>query len=157
MIEHKIILIAILYPYWTTIGPPHLTSVDDAHCNCGKGKETEENMSQGISGRITNGYTPEHRPWMVFLRMTYTDNAPGRCGGTILNDKWVVSAAHCFCERDISRTKLCERSSRNGHMELKVLWTKRNNGPTKEIWAIMGQSDIRYWQYRAVSKEKGII
>ena len=159
MIVYRILLIAMVYACWTTksLGVLDLASVDDANCNCGKGKETKEIMSQDINGRITNGYIPDHRPWMVFLRMTYTDNSPGRCGGAILNDKWVISAAHCFCERDMSMTKLCERRSRNGRKELKILWAKSNNGPTKEIWAVIGLSDIRYWQYETANKRRGIL
>ena len=161
MTEYKILLIAVVYASINcttkSLALRHLKSVDDGLCNCGKGKETDEIMSHDISGKITNGYRPDHRPWMVSLQMTYTDNSPGRCGGAILNHKWVISAAHCFCERDVSMTKLCERRSRNGRKELKVLWKNRHNGPTKEIWAIIGRSDISFWKYDAANKRKGTI
>ena len=48
--------------------------------------------------RIVNGYQPKHRPWMVYFEYRGLSRSPYRCGGSIINKKWVLSAAHCFCE-----------------------------------------------------------
>ena len=48
-----------------------------------------------ISNRITNGFQAESRiPWQVTITI---GNA--LCGGTILNEDTILSAAHCFLRR----------------------------------------------------------
>lgn len=51
-------------------------------------------------GRIVNGYpaTPGLIPWQVGVRK-WTANMKYQghhCGGTIINDYWILSAAHCY-------------------------------------------------------------
>lgn len=43
--------------------------------------------------KIVGGYEcePHSQPWMVFLRTT-----SHQCGGTLINQNWVLSAAHCY-------------------------------------------------------------
>uniref|UniRef100_A0A670JJR7 Peptidase S1 domain-containing protein n=1 Tax=Podarcis muralis TaxID=64176 RepID=A0A670JJR7_PODMU len=43
-------------------------------------------------GRIIGGYPclPHSQPWQAYLTGTYT------CGGTLIADSWVVTAAHCY-------------------------------------------------------------
>lgn len=44
-------------------------------------------------------------PWQVAIGYFGEDTYEGQfCGGTILNDRWVASAAHCFFEGDGNRT-----------------------------------------------------
>ncbi|NXV80192.1 KLK14 protein, partial [Atlantisia rogersi] len=42
-------------------------------------------------GRIVGGYpcVPRSQPWQVFIY------SPVRCGGVLLRDRWVLTAAHC--------------------------------------------------------------
>jgi secreted trypsin-like serine protease len=50
------------------------------------------------SGRIVNGVNARqgYWPWIVstqFFRFEF--GGAGLCGGSILNDRWIISAAHC--------------------------------------------------------------
>lgn len=35
-------------------------------------------------------------PWMVHLNITSNGADTWGCGGTLINDEWVLTAAHCF-------------------------------------------------------------
>ena len=44
------------------------------------------------------GYNPLHRPWMTFIQVK-KDKSKFNCGGSIINNYWILSAGHCFCEK----------------------------------------------------------
>ena len=45
--------------------------------------------------RIVGGCLAGHVPWYVFFWL----EERAKCGGALINKVWVLSAAHCFCEK----------------------------------------------------------
>ncbi|XP_017773667.1 PREDICTED: serine protease easter-like isoform X1 [Nicrophorus vespilloides] len=56
--------------------------------------------SLGTEDRITNGNTTGlfEFPWMVLLSYQTGSGLDFRCGGTLINDRYVLTAAHCITE-----------------------------------------------------------
>ena len=66
----------------------------DGNITCGVGKQS----------RIVGGQQakPEEFPWQVaFRRETNISRSNIFCGGSLINKKWVVSAAHCFAKKPL--------------------------------------------------------
>ena len=68
-------------------------------------KEVNCGISMSSTSRIVGGNeaTPGAWPWQVSV--DYNAEVEGRrywqghwCGGSIINDRWIVSAAHCFLD-----------------------------------------------------------
>ena len=113
---------------------------DRLGCDCGKGnydvRKITRLRSTGPSlNRIVNGYEPNHRPWMAFLEICR--EGCGTCGGSILNHRWIASAAHCFCDKSESGIRGCKRVKSNGRKFLKVDFSYKD-----KVVAIVGLRDL---------------
>uniref|UniRef100_A0A8C2WWB2 Zmp:0000001329 n=1 Tax=Cyclopterus lumpus TaxID=8103 RepID=A0A8C2WWB2_CYCLU len=69
-------------------------------CGCADGFRLEEDgqscsQKEGVTGRIVGGVLekPGGSPWQVLVCRS---DGYGFCGGTLVSDRWVVSAAHCL-------------------------------------------------------------
>ncbi|EFX77407.1 hypothetical protein DAPPUDRAFT_321261 [Daphnia pulex] len=80
----------------TTIPTTHKTCTVAAPFECGRTKFTS-------SSRIAGGTeaTPNEFPWMVhFILQNKTSGNQFTCGGTLITDRHVLSAGHCFYNAD---------------------------------------------------------
>lgn len=68
------------------------TQQGQQQCRCGI-----ENRGSPVASRIINGkpVPPKKYPWMVNLLMELKDGSGSACTGSIINDRFVLTAGHC--------------------------------------------------------------
>ena len=74
------------------------------------------------------GYEPWHRPWMTFIQIK-KDTSKFNCGGSIINNYWILSAGHCFCE------KLKCKPTKKGDLRI-------DYNPQEHVQIVTGLKDI---------------
>ena len=84
--------------------------VDDVYSDC----VSEEDSSQKeISGAVVAG--PNSFPSMVRLRIQGARGSEGTCGGSLIHEKFFISALHCFSSEGFDFWKHCfRRGTTNG-------------------------------------------
>jgi hypothetical protein len=141
-----------LPPSWTTSPSPTDTTtpkgpvvIPVGDCVCG----TRINVNQ-------TGQPQLNRPWAVHI-VVAGGSQQEECSGSLLNRRWIVSAAHCFCGRlaglscglkEHGFAKEANRDSlRNGPVVLRFGTTpaaKRNLQPRKNVERVVIHPN--YWQ-----------
>jgi len=104
--------------------------------------------ADGRSSYIINGSesSPGRWPWQVSIQMNYwggTSTMAHECGGSVLNEHWVITAAHC-CEYKPTKAKLWfgafQLSKKDRAQELSVAkaivhpgWDSSKNGMPNDL------------------------
>lgn len=95
----------------------------------------DEDQVEDDDTRIVNGYSASARPWLVLI-LPYQ----GICGGALINAKFVLSAAHCYCRMDKTMIK-CEKAMVDG-----VPTSKPSYDVSKHIEYIVGINDKDFFE-----------
>ena len=74
------------------------------------------------------GYEPNHLPWMAYIQIK-KGQSKFKCGGSIINNYWILSAGHCFCEQ------LKCKPTKEGSLRI-------DYNPQKHIRIVTGLNDI---------------
>ena len=106
-------------------------SASKKQCVCGKGiigRDPESFVNKKGDSRIVKGYEPSHRAWMTFIQIK-KGRSKFKCGGSIINNYWILSAGHCFCEQ------LKCKPTKKGKLKI-------DYNPKKHIRIVTGLKDI---------------
>ena len=83
------------------------------HLSIGSGGQTCAKipswMKNAISNRIINGqFVPSPIPWQIRMHVSFNSvNKNSLCGGTILDEETILTAAHCFF--DVNTGKIIQK------------------------------------------------
>jgi len=75
-----------------------------------KKEKKKKRRKHNASHRIVGGESLKNpNPWFVFIRIQTTSSSKWlRCGGTLLNQRWALTAAFCFCSNQDDK-RPCKR------------------------------------------------
>ncbi|KAF7668839.1 hypothetical protein LDENG_00279660 [Lucifuga dentata] len=99
---------------------------DEMRCGCGTRPRKRAKIVGGSDAGLGSW------PWQVSLQM---DRYGHVCGATLVSNRWIISAAHCF--QDSDAIKYSDVRSWRAYMGMRVMITGNNGASTRTIRRIL--------------------
>ncbi|XP_067434480.1 suppressor of tumorigenicity 14 protein homolog isoform X1 [Thunnus thynnus] len=99
---------------------------DELRCGCGTRPRKRTKIVGGSDAGAGSW------PWQVSLQM---DRYGHVCGATLVSNRWLISAAHCF--QDSDAIKYSDTRAWRAHMGMRVMTTGNNGAATRPIRRIL--------------------
>jgi len=109
-----------------------------------RGKRHTDTQTIKNKTRIVNGYNPPPRGFMVMIRVYMDEEGEtyATCGGSLINDRFVITAGHCVCVEDSVVTQCVDGQLGYDAQKLMKVYVGINKRDLRTI--TKGKSEFEY-------------